>query len=92
MGKNKITRRRVKFALIAPGAKNVSLAGTFNGWNTEKHLMNKNKEDVWTKTVVIPPGTYEYKFLVGGEWLHDPENEHVNYNEHGTLNSVIIVD
>ena len=88
----KVTRKRVVFTLAAPGAKNVSLVGTFNNWNLKKHKMEKNKDGLWTKTLFIPLGKYEYKFFVSGEWWHDPENENVVYNEYGTLNSIITIN
>ena len=84
-------KRRVTFLLSAPGAKDVSLVGTFNNWDIDKHHMKLNGEGVWTKTVIISPGTYEYKYYVSGEWWHDPANENVTHNEHGTLNSIITV-
>lgn len=84
-------RKRVTFSLAAPGVKDVCLAGSFNNWNINSHHMKHNGDGLWTKTVIIPPGKYEYKYLVGGEWWHDPLNENVAYNEHGTLNSVITV-
>ncbi len=91
MAQKRVKRKRVTFSLSAPGAKDVSLTGTFNNWDIKKHLMKQNDDGLWTKTVIIPPGTYEYKYLVGGEWWHDPENESVTYNEHGTLNSIITI-
>lgn len=91
MSKKRGKKRRVTFSLIAPGVKDVSLAGTFNNWDINKHHMKKNNDGVWVKTIIIPPGTYEYKYLVGDEWWHDPVNDQVTYNEHGTLNSIITV-
>jgi len=84
-------RRRVTFTLAAPGARDVCLAGSFNNWNINSHHMKLNGDGLWTKTVIIPPGKYEYKYLVGGEWWHDPKNQDVCYNNHGSLNSIIIV-
>jgi 5'-AMP-activated protein kinase regulatory beta subunit len=84
-------KRRVTFSISAPGAKDVCLAGSFNSWNISSHHMKQNGDGLWKKSVIIPPGTYEYKFLVDGEWWHDPQNQNVAYNEHGTLNSVITV-
>ena len=83
-------KRRRAFFLEAPHAKEVILMADFNNWDRKIHPMKQNKNGVWNKTVVIPPGRYEYKFLVDGEWWHDPNNQEVCYNKHGTLNSVII--
>ena len=91
MVQKRVKRKRVTFSLSAPGAKDVCLTGTFNNWDIRKHHMKQNEDGVWTKTVIIPPGTYEYKYIVGDEWWHDPANENVAYNEHGTLNSLITI-
>jgi len=85
-------KRRIVFLLEAPHAKEVILMADFNKWDRKAHPMKKDENGVWNKTVVIPPGRYEYKFLVDSEWWHDPKNQDVCYNNHGTLNSVIIVD
>ena len=90
--KAQVKRKRIIFSLDAPGAKEVSLVGTFNMWNKKKHPMKKTDDGIWKKFIIIPSGKYEYKFLVDGEWWHDPKNEKVCYNEHGTLNSVITVN
>jgi len=92
MVKTKEKKRRITFSLFTTGAKDVRLAGTFNNWDINKHHMKINDNGVWTKTVIIPPGTYEYKFLVDDEWCHDYANDHVTHNEYGTLNSIIVVE
>jgi 1,4-alpha-glucan branching enzyme len=81
----------VIFSLDAPGAKEVVLLGDFNNWDRRKHPIGKNEKGLWDKTLMLPVGRYEYKFLVDGEWWHDPKNDQVCYNQHGTLNSVITV-
>ena len=43
------------------------------------------------KTDIIPPGEYEYKFLVDGQWQRDLSNEMVCKNCFGTLNNVMVV-
>jgi len=85
-------RRRIIFSLEAPHAKEVILMADFNNWDKKTHPMKQDKNGFWDKIVIIPPGRYEYKFLVDEEWWHDPKNQEVCYNKHGTLNSVITVD
>jgi len=85
-------KRRLVFLLEAPGANEVILMADFNKWNKKVHPMKKDENGIWSKTVVIPPGRYEYKFLVDGEWWNDPKNQDVSYNQHGTLNSVLAVN
>jgi 1,4-alpha-glucan branching enzyme len=89
--KKKIKKRRVTMTLKAQGAKGVCLVGDFNNWNHRIHPMKRNEKGVWTKAVMLPPGRYEYKFLVDGEWLNDPENNDFCPNHFGGLNSVIVV-
>ena len=45
----------------------------------------------WETKLALPPGRYEYKFVVDGEWIADPEARFFVQNEHGSRNSVIEV-
>jgi 1,4-alpha-glucan branching enzyme len=85
----KIKQRRVNFSLEATEAKEVILIGDFNNWNPKKHPMHKDKNGMWIKTVIIPSGKYEYKFLVDGQWKEDPKNNQTCLNCFGTQNSVL---
>jgi 1,4-alpha-glucan branching enzyme len=91
MPKKADIKRKLTFSLDAPGAKEVILMGDFNKWDRKRHPMGKNAKGLWSKAVMLSIGRYEYKFLVDGEWWHDPKNDQVCYNQHGTLNSVITV-
>ena len=54
-------------------------------------MLDKKNEGVYTATVKLAPGRYEYKFVIDGVWCADPENLDFVQNDHGTLNSVIVV-
>ncbi|MCJ7772955.1 MAG: isoamylase early set domain-containing protein, partial [Desulfobacterales bacterium] len=71
----KIKRQRVNFSLEATEAKEVILMGDFNNWNPKKHLMKSDENGLWNQSVMIPPGRYEYKFLIDGNWIEDPQND-----------------
>ncbi|MEL7123087.1 MAG: glycogen-binding domain-containing protein [Bacteroidota bacterium] len=71
-------------------AEKVILAGDFNGWNEEFLQMDKIPGG-WRMTIDLTPDHYQYKFIVDGEWMHDPANDKNIMNEHGTLNSVLAV-
>jgi len=86
--KQKIKRRKVTFSLEATDANEVILMGDFNNWNAKKHRMKSDKNGMWNQSVVIPPGRYEYKFLVDRQWKEDPQNDHTCLNCFGTYNSV----
>lgn len=91
MESNKIKKRRIVFKLEAPEAKEVILRGDFNHWNPKTHVMKKDDNGVWSKTVMLPSGRHEYKFLVDGEWWNDPNNNQTIQNSFGTLNNVLTV-
>jgi len=86
--KQKIKRRRVTFLFESSDAKEVILVGNFNNWNARKHPMKSNENGMWNKSVVIPPGRYEYKFLVDRQWEEDPQNDQTCLNCFGTYNNV----
>lgn len=65
--------RFVEFSLDAPKAKAVSLAASFNGFDEEALRLAREEDGLWRVTVPLPPGTYEYGFLVDGRWTPDPE-------------------
>jgi 1,4-alpha-glucan branching enzyme len=80
---------RVKFKLVVPGAKEVLLAGDFTDWATHPKKMKRTKlrGRTYETTVSLPPGRYEYKFIVDGEWIEDPKAA-AQPNCYGTVNSV----
>ena len=59
--KQKIKRRRWTFTLEAVEAKEVILMGNFNNWSPKKHPMQRDKNGMWNKAVMLSPGNYEYK-------------------------------
>jgi hypothetical protein len=53
------------------------LAGNFNDWNpaNDKYLLKDDDGDgIWSITVKLPPGTYQYKFVIDGQWTKDPSS------------------
>jgi 1,4-alpha-glucan branching enzyme len=85
-------RKRVTFRFEAGRESDVRLAGTFNNWDAEAQpLTRKNGNGTYSATLLLPPGRYEYKFIVNGEWQCDSACPNWVPNEHGTLNSVVEV-
>jgi len=52
------------------GGKAVFLAGNFNQWK-EKIQMKQSRNDFFS-IQSLPPGTYQYRFIVDGNWEVDP--------------------
>ena len=64
------------------------LSGEFNGWAADGIPMRRYGDGDWETTVALAPGRYEYKFVVDGNWKHDPLARVNVWNQDGTLNSV----
>jgi 1,4-alpha-glucan branching enzyme len=85
----KITKRRVTFTYRAEPGLKVYLAGTFNNWDADAKMMaDKQRNGNYSATVLLLPGSYEYKFVINGTWCANPECADWVQNDHGTLNSV----
>ncbi len=82
--------KSVAFKLSSPKAKKVSVAGSFNNWDTAQLSAKKDTKGNWAVKVNLKPGRYEYKFIVDGSWINDPSAKTV-YNSFGTQNSIIEV-
>ena len=87
-GKN----RQVHFEYNNGKASSVFLVGDFNSWNQKKHEMKEIHDGTYRKSLILPPGTYEYKFIVDGQWKSDPLKELAPMNSFRTKNNVIHVD
>ena len=74
-------------------ASSVALAGDFNGWNPERHLLRDPDGDgVWTGLFPLPPGIHKYMFLVDGErWETDPRAERYVDDGFGMRNAIVNV-
>ena len=81
--------RRVTFRVRAEPGSVVFLAADFNQWNpASKPMTDPKGTGEFAVTVSLPPGTYEYKFVINGTWCVDPECADWAPNNMGTLNSV----
>jgi cyclomaltodextrinase len=81
---------QVTFSHQAPGAGGVYLAGEFNGWSDSANPMT-NTDGVWTLTLDLDPGSYQYKFVVDGSWVPDETNPNSTDDGFGGQNSLIEV-
>ena len=83
----------VVFNLTVPEAHAVSVIGTFNGWKPKGYEMEFNPEKrIWSLTVRLPEGRYEYAFLVDGEKVvADPGADLRQDDGFGNENSVMIL-
>jgi len=89
----KIVDGGVHFILNAPQAKSVSIAGTFNRWNCNKNqLANPDKKGIWSTFLNLPPGYYEYIFIIDEKIrLPDPGAPTID-DGMGGENSLLIIE
>ncbi len=76
-------------------ASDVRIAGDFNGWVPDKGVRSLIESEgdtrVWTKILSLPPGRYQYRYVVDGEWREDPLNPEAVNSSIGGRNSVLVV-
>ncbi|HYB13321.1 MAG TPA: AAA family ATPase [Myxococcota bacterium] len=87
--------RQVVVRFRDEGARDVRIAGDFNGWVPDRgvrsHVEAEGEARVWTKVLELEPGTYQYRYVVDGSWREDPENPQVVPGPGGALNSLLVV-
>ena len=81
----------VALKLRAPAAKEVFVAGSFNGWQVGATPLHPAKGGEWQGELKLTPGRYEYLFVVDGTWLPDPGAREAAPNPFGGWNSVLSV-
>jgi 1,4-alpha-glucan branching enzyme len=85
------------FSYHALRAGSVYLAGTFNGWNPNATPLTRRADGTWAVMLDLPPGRYEYKFVIDGQWCEPgcddpgPNCSQCVPNEFGTMNRVVEV-
>lgn len=92
MSTTKPKRKRITFQLVTEPGSTVYVAGSFNNWKPQTNpLKDKEGRGCFTRSMLLEPGDYEYKFIIDGVWCVDPECEEWVPNNQGSLNSVLHV-
>jgi hypothetical protein len=82
----------VTMNLHAPEAHHVSVAGTFNKWKADTNVLTKQENGIWTISIPLKPGEYNYMFVVDGKaWVTDPNAETYSDDGFGNKNAVVRV-
>ena len=69
------------------GGNTIYITGSFCNW--EKFLiMEKNEKGIYTKTLMLPPGFYQYKFKVDDNWAYSKKQPKFEDNN-GNVNNFI---
>jgi PAS domain S-box-containing protein len=83
--------RKVIFRLKSPKARQVSLVGDFNGWDTRANPLQKDSDGLWETVLILETGRYEFKFMVDGKWRESRGDEFTVPNKYGSYNNVVVV-
>jgi 1,4-alpha-glucan branching enzyme len=91
MAAQNTSKQKVTFSFAGSDVESVALAGDFTGWQQAPLAFKKQKNGIWKKTVSLPPGRYEYRLLVNGQWRDDPQCGERVPNQYGGENCICIV-
>ncbi len=81
----------VEFRLYRPGARQVSVVGDFNAWDTRAHLMTRGVDGYWRCRLPLPPGSHQFLYHVDGSWIADYAAFGLELGPYGGWNSVVYV-
>ena len=85
--KNRKSGKVVEFRFKPSSAGRLGcVAGEFSQWEPVK--MMRQSDGSFAAVMAIPPGVYQYKFVVDGCWQIDPDNSSFAVSPMGTVNSV----
>jgi len=75
-------------------AHTVAIAGDFNGWNPQMNILEDPEGDgIWTGTLNLEPGRYEYMFVMDGEkWFPDPNALRYVKDGFGNKNAILEIN
>lgn len=75
-------------------AHTVAIAGDFNGWNPQANILEDSDGDgIWTGTLNLEPGRYEYMFVLDGEkWFPDPNALRYVKDGFGNRNAILEIN
>ena len=69
----------------------MAVAGEFSRWAHDPVPLTRRQEGVFATTLRLDHGLHEYKFIVDGQWMPDPDNPVQTRNDFGLPNSVFFL-
>jgi hypothetical protein len=82
----------LNFSFKGPVGETVTVAGSFNGWDPFMYELREYPAGLYTLSLPLPPGTYQYLFFHRGERLLDPYNFRRAYTKEGNIASEIVIE
>jgi hypothetical protein len=81
----------LQFFFKGPPGETVTVAGNFNGWDPFMYELIESPAGVYSLTLPLPPGTWQYVFFHRGERFLDPYNFNRVYDREGKAASQIVI-
>ena len=73
---------KVTFTIDAKDATSASVVGDFNNWNQSEGELSKLKNGTFKGVFELnKDGMYEFKYIVDGVYVNDPEADYFIWNE-----------
>jgi hypothetical protein len=86
-----LEEQEIILSFLAPEAREVAVAGNFNGWRPDATPLKNTGAGEWVVRLMLRSGQYEYRFVVDGRWSEDPGASQRVANPYGDFNSVLVV-
>lgn len=83
---NNITATEFVWSL---GGHSVYVTGAWDDWRVKAALSRTSPTD-FTAVLALPVGTFQFKFIVDGNWKHSPALP-TERDQHGNLNNIVVV-
>ena len=80
----------VEFRFFRPEARDVRVAGDFNGWSGDALHMKPAGNGWWSVRTMLGSGEYRFRYVADGRWFTDYASNGVEFAKLG-LNSLLIV-
>lgn len=87
----KSATRWIPIEVKLSGAHDVVITGDFVHWAPQGVPLSYDGAETWRTALDLPPGEYQYRLIVDGQWADDPHAEKRVANPYGTENCVLIV-
>lgn len=84
-------KQTIRFAIkVNGGAKKVEVVGDFSNW--APLAMRRLKDGTFVRNVESDADTVQYRFLVDGQWITDPDHSATVPNPFGSMNSIAQIE
>jgi hypothetical protein len=87
----KTSTRWIPFEVRLTGAHDVVLTGDFVQWAPQGVPLSYDGGEIWRTALDLPPGEYQYRLIVDGRWVDDPQATRRAPNGYGSENCVLVV-